>query len=88
MPVTGPPVSGILFDHAGRHAVLVSGTVLHTAPPPSLDATQECAIGTYEDVFRASTEDPESFWLTAAEGIDWGVAPRRDPDASGAPFYR
>jgi propionyl-CoA synthetase len=26
-------------------------------------------MGTYEDVFRASTEDPESFWLTAAEGI-------------------
>ncbi|MET9462078.1 acetyl-coenzyme A synthetase N-terminal domain-containing protein, partial [Streptomyces canus] len=34
-------------------------------------------MGTYEDVFRASTEDPESFWLKAAQGIDWDVTPRR-----------
>ncbi|MDX3568253.1 propionyl-CoA synthetase [Streptomyces sp. ID05-47C] len=45
-------------------------------------------MGKYEDVFRASTEDPENFWLTAAEGIDWDVAPQRALDASGAPFYR
>jgi propionyl-CoA synthetase len=45
-------------------------------------------MGKYEDVFRASTEDPENFWLTAAEGIDWDVAPKRALDASGAPFYR
>jgi propionyl-CoA synthetase len=45
-------------------------------------------MGTYEDVFRASTEDPESFWLKAAEGIDWDVAPHRALDSSGAPFYR
>lgn len=45
-------------------------------------------MGMYEDVFRSSTEDPESFWLKAAEGIDWDVAPRRALDSSGAPFYR
>ncbi|RPF38339.1 propionyl-CoA synthetase [Streptomyces sp. TLI_185] len=45
-------------------------------------------MGTYEDVFRSSTEDPESFWLRAAEGIDWDVAPQRALDSSGAPFYR
>jgi propionyl-CoA synthetase len=45
-------------------------------------------MGTYEDVFRASTEDPESFWLKAAEGIDWDVTPQRALDSSGAPFYR
>jgi len=45
-------------------------------------------MGTYEDVFRSSTEDPESFWLKAAEGIDWDVAPHRALDSSGAPFYR
>ncbi|MFF5139210.1 AMP-binding protein [Streptomyces sp. NPDC013157] len=45
-------------------------------------------MGTYEDVFRASTEDPESFWLKAAEGIDWDATPHRALDSSGAPFYR
>jgi propionyl-CoA synthetase len=42
----------------------------------------------YEDVFRSSTENPEGFWLKAAEGIDWDAAPRRALDSSGAPFYR
>ncbi|GAA2314715.1 propionyl-CoA synthetase [Streptomyces kunmingensis] len=42
----------------------------------------------YEEVFRASTEDPEGFWLGAARGIDWDVAPSRALDASRAPFYR
>ncbi|MGW1747137.1 propionyl-CoA synthetase [Streptomyces sp. NPDC002092] len=45
-------------------------------------------MGTYEDLFRSSTEDPERFWLRAAEGIDWDVAPQRALDSSGAPFYR
>ncbi|MGW2236640.1 propionyl-CoA synthetase [Streptomyces sp. NPDC001759] len=45
-------------------------------------------MGKYEDVFHASSEDPESFWLAAAQGIDWDVAPRHALDASGAPFYR
>src|SRR3954449_7240917 len=78
----------MLLDRTGRHAVLVSDTVSHAVPPPSVEATKECAMGTYEDVFRASTEDPESFWLKAAEGIDWDVAPQRALDSSGAPFYR
>ncbi len=25
----------------------------------------------YEKVFRASVDDPEAFWLEAAETIDW-----------------
>ncbi|MFV6026325.1 propionyl-CoA synthetase [Streptomyces sp. NPDC056264] len=45
-------------------------------------------MGMYEDVFRASMDDPEAFWLGAAEGIDWDVAPRRALDSSGAPFHR
>ncbi|WP_251060021.1 acetyl-coenzyme A synthetase N-terminal domain-containing protein [Streptomyces sp. ISL-100] len=45
-------------------------------------------MGMYEDVFRASTEDRESFWLKAAEGIDWDVAPHRALDSSGARFHR
>ncbi|MYW63843.1 AMP-binding protein [Streptomyces sp. SID8379] len=42
----------------------------------------------YQEVFRASTEDPEGFWLAAAGGIDWDVVPSRALDASRAPFYR
>ncbi|MZD10661.1 AMP-binding protein [Streptomyces sp. SID5785] len=42
----------------------------------------------YEEVFRASSEDPESFWLTAAGAIDWDTAPTRALDADRAPFYR
>ncbi|NEB73747.1 propionyl-CoA synthetase [Streptomyces sp. SID14478] len=42
----------------------------------------------YEEVFRASTDDPEGFWLAAAGGIDWDVVPLRALDASRAPFYR
>ena len=45
-------------------------------------------MGAYEDVFRASTEDPESFWLQAARGIDWDVAPTRALDDAHPPFYR
>ncbi|NUP21644.1 MAG: AMP-binding protein [Streptomyces sp.] len=45
-------------------------------------------MGMYDDVFRASLEDPEAFWLRAAEGIEWEVAPSRALDSSGAPFYR
>ncbi|OZM84046.1 propionyl-CoA synthetase [Pseudonocardia sp. MH-G8] len=45
-------------------------------------------MGGYEDVFRASTEDPEGFWLGAAQAIDWHVAPTRALDASHPPFYR
>jgi propionyl-CoA synthetase len=45
-------------------------------------------VGAYEDVFRSSTEDPEGFWLRAAEAIDWDTAPTTALDASRPPFYR
>lgn len=45
-------------------------------------------MGAYEDVFAASTADPEAFWLRAAAGIDWDVPPTRALDASRPPFYR
>ena len=32
-------------------------------------------MGAYKDVFKASTEDPEAFWLEAARGIDWETPP-------------
>jgi propionyl-CoA synthetase len=45
-------------------------------------------VGGYEDIFRASTDDPEAFWLHAAQAIDWHVAPTRALDSSRPPFYR
>jgi propionyl-CoA synthetase len=45
-------------------------------------------VGAYEDVFAASVEDPEAFWLKAAEGIDWETPPSRALDGSNPPFYR
>ncbi|MEU6393306.1 propionyl-CoA synthetase [Streptomyces sp. NPDC046939] len=47
------------------------------------------SVGTsYEEVFRASTQDPEGFWLAAAGAVDWDVMPGRALDAGRAPFYR
>jgi propionyl-CoA synthetase len=43
---------------------------------------------TYEDVFRASVEDREGFWLRAAEALDWHKAPTKALDSSNPPFYR
>ena len=45
-------------------------------------------IGTYDEVFQASVDDPEAFWLRAAEAIDWHVAPTRALDGTNPPFYR
>ncbi len=42
----------------------------------------------YEDIFRASVEDPEGFWLGAAESIDWVTKPSRALDSADPPFYR
>ncbi|MBO4252731.1 propionyl-CoA synthetase [Streptomyces griseorubiginosus] len=45
-------------------------------------------MGRYEDVFRAAAEDPETFWLRAAQAVDWEAAPTRALDSSRAPFHR
>src|SRR4051794_20942231 len=45
-------------------------------------------MGAYDDVFRSSTEDPEGFWLGAAQALDWHVAPTKALDGSGPPFLR
>ena len=36
--------------------------------------------GNYDAVYRASLDDPESFWLDAAGGIDWASPPTRAHD--------
>jgi propionyl-CoA synthetase len=43
---------------------------------------------TYADVYKASTTDPESFWLEAAHAIDWVTPPQRALDSRNAPVYR
>ncbi|WP_420124351.1 propionyl-CoA synthetase [Nakamurella sp.] len=45
-------------------------------------------MGAYEQIRRASIEDPESFWLDAAASIDWTAAPTRALDAGAAPLFR
>lgn len=45
-------------------------------------------MGAYAEVYRRSLDDPEGFWLDAAEAIDWDNRPARALDDSQAPFYR
>jgi len=42
---------------------------------------------TYADVYRRSLEDPEGFWLDAAQAIDWVKPPSRALHADNAPLY-
>jgi propionyl-CoA synthetase len=43
-------------------------------------------MGAYETQWRASLDDPEGFWLRAAEAVDWDKRPSRALDAR-PPFY-
>jgi len=44
-------------------------------------------VTTYAEAYRASIEDPATFWGAAADAIDWVERPRTVLDASRAPFY-
>jgi len=44
--------------------------------------------GVYRATYDASAADPASFWMTAAEKIDWITSPTQALDESGAPVYR
>ncbi|MEM8801295.1 MAG: acetyl-coenzyme A synthetase N-terminal domain-containing protein, partial [Pseudomonadota bacterium] len=41
----------------------------------------------YKDVYQASADDPESFWMQAAESIDWVTPPSKALNDSNAPLY-
>ncbi|WP_407495413.1 propionate-CoA ligase PrpE [Pseudooceanicola sp. MF1-13] len=41
----------------------------------------------YKDVYAAWQKDPESFWMEAAEAIDWDRKPTKALDDSNAPLY-
>ncbi|WP_143965657.1 propionyl-CoA synthetase [Gordonia zhaorongruii] len=42
----------------------------------------------YKDAFIRSTDDPEGFWLDAAQGVDWMTPPTQALDAENPPIYR
>jgi propionyl-CoA synthetase len=45
-------------------------------------------MGSFEEIYRRSLEDPEGFWAEAAKAIDWDEPWQRVLDDSRAPFYR
>ncbi|TDC33072.1 propionyl-CoA synthetase [Kribbella albertanoniae] len=45
-------------------------------------------MGAYEESYRRSLDDPEAFWLEAAQAITWTTPPTRALDDSAAPLYR
>jgi propionyl-CoA synthetase len=45
-------------------------------------------MGTYDQVFKKSIENPEEFWAEAAESIDWYKKWDNVLDRSKPPFYR
>ncbi len=45
-------------------------------------------MSSYVETYRRSLDDPESFWLEAAEAIDWVRPPGHALDDSHAPLYR
>lgn len=42
----------------------------------------------YREAYRRSVEDPEQYWLDAAQAIDWYRAPSRAFDESSGPYGR
>src|SRR6187397_2782200 len=45
-------------------------------------------MASYDETYRRSLEDPETFWAEAAAAIDWSEPWERVLDDSRAPFYR
>ncbi|MFL6036111.1 MAG: propionyl-CoA synthetase [Gaiellaceae bacterium] len=45
-------------------------------------------MGRFDDVYRRSLEEPETFWAEAAAAIDWAEPWESVLDDSRAPFYR
>ncbi len=45
-------------------------------------------MGSYDEIFRKSIEEPVAFWKEAAEAIDWQKKCDRILDDSHPPFYR
>lgn len=53
-----------------------------------MSESQQASHTTYADAYRESMDQPEKFWLDAAQAVDWDVAPTSALDDSAAPVYR
>ncbi|AOW93360.1 propionyl-CoA synthetase [Rhodococcus sp. WMMA185] len=53
-----------------------------------MNSTTRHSGRSYAEVYRESIEQPEKFWLGAAEAVEWEKPPTRALDASAAPTYR
>ena len=42
----------------------------------------------YEDLYNEWKNDPEKFWINAAQNIDWIKFPSFALDSSNTPFYK
>lgn len=42
----------------------------------------------YRETYQGWKDDPEAFWMQAAEAIDWVKKPSKALDDSNAPFYQ
>jgi propionyl-CoA synthetase len=61
------------------------------AAAPVLDdarAGRTAAMGSYEETYRRSMDDPEAFWGEAAAAVDWDEPWERVLDDSNPPFVR
>ena len=52
-----------------------------------MDERTDGKVGAFEERWRASLDDPETFWLDAAQAIDWHTPPAQALEAR-PPFYR
>ena len=46
------------------------------------------SVSAYAEEFARSVDDPDAFWLDAAQGVDWITPPTRALDDSTPPIYR
>ncbi|MGB0905380.1 MAG: acetyl-coenzyme A synthetase N-terminal domain-containing protein, partial [Mangrovicoccus sp.] len=42
---------------------------------------------TYQETYKAWQDDPETYWMTAAEGVDWFKKPSKALFDEKAPLY-
>mmetsp|Transcript_86826 Transcript_86826/g.218572 ORF Transcript_86826/g.218572 Transcript_86826/m.218572 type:complete len:660 (-) Transcript_86826:171-2150(-) len=56
--------------------------------PQQLSANPTIARTEYDAIYRSSIEEPERFWATVAEGLEWAEPYKTLLDSQRKPFYR
>src|SRR5512141_140542 len=74
------------MSHLGARTLARRAPRRHSEPMK--DGMSDAAATAYQGTYDASLRDPEGFWRTAAEAIDWVTPPTRILDDSRPPFYR